>query len=565
MLLDARELPDATVLNADICIVGAGAAGISVALALRNSGLDVVLLEAGGIGDEAESQALYKGEVVDTRLHSPLDRYRQRRLGGSTTIWGGRCMPFDAIDFEPRDYIAHSGWPIRLSDLQPFYPMANRLCEAGDDAYTVQATFGDTPLRPMIEGFASEHFSTDGLERFSCPTDFGVRYRRMLETAPRVQLIYHANLTALDMNGSKTRIVSARARTLNGKSLTVMARDVVLAAGGLENVRLLLNSPGPSGAGIGNTHDAVGRYYMCHLAGTIGTLSMAPGRRGWHGYDVSEDGVYCRRRLALTAAAQHRLHTGNFIARLHHPRIPDPLHQTGVLSLLYLARFVIPYEYGKRLHGGERVGPASILAHVRNVVCDAPAIAGFLSHWVRKRTLAARKFPSIIVHPKVERYSLDFHAEQEPNAQSRVMLAEELDALGMRRLRVDWRYSPQDIETVQAALAAFAADMKSSGAGVFAYDPQEVEGEMTRYGAYGGHHIGTTRMGTDPASSVVDRNCKVHDLDNLYVCGASVFPTSSQANPTLTIIALALRLATHLTGCTPKCVELSGMEPGERT
>jgi len=292
------------------------------------------------------------------------------------------------------------------------------------------------------------------------------------------------------------------------------------------------------------------------VAGTIGALTLAEGHRAWHGYDVSDDGVYCRRRLALTPAAQRRLRAGNFIARLHHPRIPDPVHRTGVLSLLYLARFVIPYEYGKRLYGGEHAAAASTLAHARNVLCDVPAITRFLWHWSWKRTLAERKFPSIIVYPRVERYSLDFHAEQEPNAQSRVTLASEQDELGLRRLRVDWRYTRQDVGTVRIALAAFAADVAACGAGRFEYDPHEVEAEMTRYGAYGGHHIGTTRMGDDPASSVVDRDCKVHGLDNLYVGGSSVFPTSSQANPTLTVVALALRLADHLIRRSPAGVSL---------
>jgi choline dehydrogenase-like flavoprotein len=186
------------------------------------------------------------------------------------------------------------------------------------------------------------------------------------------------------------------------------------------------------------------------------------------------------------------------------------------------------------------------LAHLRNVLIDAPATAVFLMHWLRHRTLAARKFPSVIVYPRRPRYSLDFHAEQEPNPASRVRLSDARDELGMRRLHVDWRYTERDVHTVKASLAALAQAMRDSGVGSFDYAPEEVEHEMTRYGAYGGHHIGTARMGTDPADSVVDADCRLHELDNLYVSGAAVFPTSSQANPTLTIVAMALRLGDHL-------------------
>jgi choline dehydrogenase-like flavoprotein len=164
----------------------------------------------------------------------------------------------------------------------------------------------------------------------------------------------------------------------------------------------------------------------------------------------------------------------------------------------------------------------------------------------RDRVLAARKFPSVIVKSTAGHYSLDFHAEQEPCAVSRVGLSDERDALGMQRLLIDWRYTPQDVATVREAVRLLAEDIGSSGIGVFEYDPASIEVEITRYGAYGGHHLGTTRMGTDPRSSVVDANCRVHGVDNLFIAGGSVFPTSSQANPTLTIVALAVRMAQHL-------------------
>jgi len=544
MILDANSVPTGSTLQAEVCVVGAGAAGISLALSLQEAGIDVLLLESGGDQADTRNQALYAGSVADERMHSPLDRYRERRFGGSTTIWGGRCMPYDALDFEPRAQIAHSGWPIGMDALHPYYEAANKLCEAGDFAYTAEEAF-TTPRRPLIAGFKEDVFSTNTLERFSCPTDFGARYRqRLINGACRV--VQHANVGAIELDETRRQVDHIQVRTLGGTAFTVRARRFVLAAGGLETVRLLLASPGASGQGVGNARDVVGRYYMCHLAGTIGTLSFTDPRSVYHGYEMSDEGIYCRRRLALRPQVQDRLSTGNFIARLHHPRITDPAHHTGILSLLYLAKAVIPYEYGKRLHGEEKMKGGQWLAHLRNVLIDAPATAVFLTHWLRHRTLAARKFPSVIVYPRRPRYSLDFHAEQEPNPASRVSLSDARDELGMRRLHVDWRYTERDVHTVKASLAALAQSMRDSGVGSFDYAPDEVEHEMTRYGAYGGHHIGTARMGNDPADSVVDADCRLHELDNLYVSGAAVFPTSSQANPTLTIVAMALRLGDHL-------------------
>ncbi len=544
MIVDANSIPFNSILQTDICIVGGGAAGITLALSLMDSGLDVTLLESGGLSPEPLTQKLHEGVVADERLHTAPDRYRIRSFGGSTTLWGGRCMPFDEIDFEPRDYIAHSGWPIGMQDVLPYYPRANALCEAGDFAYTAASAFTRPGhgMRPMIEGFDGASYSTDTLERFSCPTDFGARYRRRLEQGP-VRVLLHANLTSIDQRDSALA-GPAHVRTLLGNVFAVRARAYVIAAGGLETARLLLASPGLSGRGLGNAHDVVGRYYMCHIAGTLGVMDLSRASAVWHGYEVSDEGIYCRRRFALRAVAQKALRAGNFVARLHHPRIPDAGHGNGILSMLYLARPFIPYEYGKRLYGDDT--DASRLAHFWNVLRDAPGTALFLLRWLRTRNLAARKFPSIIVHPRNHRYSLDFHAEQEPNPDSRVTLDDSVDALGMRRLRVDWRYTAQDVATVRLALAELASEVQASGVGSFAYEPDEVEAEMTRYGAYGGHHIGLTRMGTDARTSVVDAHCRVHEAANLYVAGPSVFTTSSQANPTLTLVALALRLADRL-------------------
>lgn len=545
MIDDALHLQGGETLETDVCIVGAGAAGITLALELGAAGLGVLVLESGGMRPEKDTQSLYEGAVADERLHSPPHRYRQRRFGGTTTIWGGRCMPFDAIDFETRDYLPFSGWPIESSALQPFYPRANELCEAGEFEYQASRAF-NRPLRPMIEGFRSEHFTTDSLERFSCPTDFGARYAQRLRNAPTVRVLLHANVTAVNFHADGRTVESLTARTLTGKELTAKAAHFVLAAGGLEIPRLLLANRTTFSAGIGNQHDVVGRYYMCHIAGTIGTLKQPGPDRIWHGYDVSDEGIYCRRRLALRPEVQRELQLGNFVARLHHPRITDPAHRTSVLSALQLAQGLISYEYGKRLHGGVRPSLSTWAAHVGNVLRRPGEVLAFAHHMARDRFLATRKFPSIIVKSTSGHYSLDFHAEQEPSPNSRVTLGAERDALGIPRALVDWHYTAGDVRTCREAIRLFASDINSSGTGVFEYDPDSVEFEMSRYGAYGGHHIGTARMGTDPRTSVVDANCRIHGLENLFIAGSAVFPTSSQANPTLTVVALALRLARHV-------------------
>ena len=546
MITDANTIQNGAQLEADVCVVGAGPAGIALALALSDRGFSVLLLESGQLHEDVKTQSLYEGEVADERLHSPPHKYRQRRLGGSSAIWGGRCMPFDPIDFETRSYIPHSGWPLTYDDLLPYYPRANALAEAGRFSYNANEALGPQAL-PLIRNFESSCVLTSGLERFSCPTHFGNRYFKRLQLAPGVQVLLGANCTAVRLHADGQSVQALEISTLAGKRFLAHPRAAVLATGGLETARLLLASHDVTPTGVGNRHDVVGRYYMCHIAGNVGMLTIhGPTHHVRHGYEVAPDGVYCRRRLSLTATEQRRLGLANAVARLHFPRITDPAHRNGVLSGLFLARKLISYEYGKRLNDGPIPTLGTYTQHLLNVATDAFDTSAFLAHWLRRRTFAERKFPSVILRNRTNRFSLEVHGEQTPQAGSRVTLSDKLDALGMPQLRVDWRYSSADIDSVGRTLDVLKQEFSQSGAGHFEYNRDTLEEDLMRFGAYGGHHIGTARMGSDIRTSVVDADCKVHSVRNLFIAGSAVFPTSSQANPTLTLIALALRLGDTL-------------------
>ena len=546
MISQADDVQGGSRLQADVCIVGAGPAGIALALALSEQGHSVLLLESGQLQAHAPTQALCEGEVADERLHSPPGKYRQRRLGGSTAIWGGRCMPFDPIDFETRSYIPHSGWPLSYDDLLPYYPRANSLAEAGRFIYDASDALAPE-AGPMIAGFDSSRILTNGLERFSCPTHFGDRYARRLEIAPNVQVLLGANCTAVRLQADGRAVRELEIRTLAGTHFRVTPNTTVLAMGGLETARLLLASQDVVPQGVGNQHDVVGRYYMCHIAGNVGTLTVhGPVGNVRHGYEISPEGIYCRRRLSVAAHEQKRLGLANAVARLHFPRITDPAHRNGVLSGLFLARKLISYEYGKRLNDGHSTGAGTYARHLLNVVADPLDTTAFLTHWLARRSFAERKFPSVILRNRTNRFSLEIHGEQIPQAHSRVTLAGTVDALGMPRLRVDWRYSQTDIDSVRGTLDVMAEEFARSGKARLEYNRQTLEDDLVRFGAYGGHHIGTARMGNDVRTSVVNADCQVHSVHNLFVAGSAVFPTSSQANPTLTLIAMSLRLADML-------------------
>jgi choline dehydrogenase-like flavoprotein len=546
MIEEAANIQNGACLQSEVCIVGAGPAGIALALDLADRGVSVLLLESGHVDSDIKTQSLYEGEVADARMHSPPDKYRQRRFGGSSAIWGGRCMPMDPIDFESRDYVPHSGWPISYEDLLPYYPAANALAEAGRFSYEADDALGALAA-PMIRGFNSAHVRTTGLERFSCPTNFGKRYQKRLQLSPQIKVLLGANCVGLKLHSDGQSVRAVEVATLQGIRFTVVSTITVLASGGLETVRLLLASNDVNPAGVGNAHDIVGRYYMCHIAGNVGQLSLnGPPSQVQHNYEISPEGIYCRRRISITAGEQRRRGLANSVARLHFPRITDPSHRNGVLSGLFLSRKLISYEYGKRLNDGKSASMGTYARHMLNVVADPLDTSAFLSHWVMRRTLADRKFPSVILRNRTNRFSLEMHGEQAPLETSRVTLSGQVDVLGMPKLRVDWRYSQSDIESLRGTLDLIAQEIGLAGVGRFEYQRETLEEDLTRFGAYGGHHIGTTRMGDDELTSVVNRDCQVHSVNNLYIAGSAVFPTSSQANPTLTLLALALRLGDKL-------------------
>ena len=547
MIKNAADIREGETLDSEVVIVGAGAAGIPMALEFAEAGFQVLLLESGEPGQNDEIQSLYSGTVTDQALHNPTDTYRQRRLGGTAAIWGGRCVPFDPIDFEKRPYLNYSGWPIKFEQLTPFFEKANDWLEAG--AYDYDARTALTPGTPeQIKGLESVRLHTNSLERFSRPTDLYIRYKRRLELHPNLRVLSGANCIGIRLSEQGGQVEHLELSTLAGTKFFAKGINYVLSVGGIETARLLLASNDVNPSGVGNDHDVVGRFYQCHIAGNVGKLTFSgPIDSIHHGYDVSPEGIYCRRRIMLTELEQKRLAVNNVVLRLHFPKIIDPSHKNGVLSSLFILKWFIRYEYAVRLKDGNEQGILHYLKHVMNIVTTPLDTLAFAFNWLRKRSLASRKFPSVILTNKSNLFSLEVHGEQEPNPESRITLTGDKDALGVPKINIDWRYTKNDISSARKTLQVFADELERTGLGKLEIDEGRFEEELMRFGAYGGHHIGTARMGVDPETSVVDENLKVHGVSNLYIASSAVFPTSSQANPTLTLLALGLRLVGHIT------------------
>ena len=529
MLDDFNTCTDSADLAADICIVGAGAAGITLARALRGKGREILLLESGGADFEAGVQDLAAGAISGFDYY-PLVDSRLRFFGGTTAIWGGRSARLDAIDFRRRDWVADSGWPFGPETLAPYYAAAERSLgldthTADDDAWR---RLGLTP--PPFDPAAL----SVNLWQFDEQADrFTLRRCQDLIDAADVRILLHATVTHIHANAAGNSVERLEIANLRGGRGQVRAGTVVLAAGGLEVPRLLLASNDVMPNGLGNAHDLVGRYFMEHPHARGGRIVTD---RPW--------------RLLHLLPRSHR-HGGRRYATLGRPAEALQEGESLLNTSFTLAARQAPDD---RMAATRRA--YDTLKHAlppdrlrRNLWRTAKQTV------VRAQEAIGPVLPWLAVKRGAKGLYAILRAEQAPNPDSRVVLTGDRDALGMPRLALDWRFRDIDRASAHGLMAALDRELQRLALGRVEINPWLRDGGpswqtdplISSHPLAGYHHMGTTRMADDPRRGVVDADARVHGLDNLYVAGSSVFPTGGWANPTLTIIALALRLADHLT------------------
>lgn len=552
MITSACEIPPDSLLQTDICIVGAGAAGITLALELADSNLDIVLLESGDYSEDDHHPTVLIGNIKTPINHYPLREARTRLLGGTTSVWGGRCIPFDPIDFEYRDYVPFSGWPVSWEELQQYYKRAHIFCECGEYSYSVGEALPSAP-KSVTEHFTDGAITAQNIERWSMPTHFGKAYLERLKSTENLRVLLNATCSHIAATPGNSEIEHISVCTKPGQpGFRVKARNYILAGGGLEVTRLLLASNDVCPDGLGNESGLLGRLYMGHISGSIARAHFrGDPRKTIYNFERDRDDTYCRRRFWINPAAQKQQRLLNTVFWLENPPMADASHQNAILSMAYLA-LTAPIL-------GRHLAPASIrqattsrgissskFQHFMNVVRGLPSIAGYMPGFIYRRYFARRKLPGFFLPSGSNTYDLHFHAEQIPSLESRVTLSGKTDALGIPVLEVDYRYADQDLESVLRAHELFKQHLESTDSGTLDFTTQDPTTYILQHSRDGIHQIGTTRMSTSPKEGVVDKNCRVHGTTNLYVASSSVFPTSSQANPTLTIVAFAIRLADTL-------------------
>jgi choline dehydrogenase-like flavoprotein len=542
---------------ADVVVIGAGPAGISLSLKTAAAGLRTVLIESGGQRREDFPQSLADTTHYDPSRHAPMTDATRRQVGGASVIWGGRIVPYDPVDFDHRAHITGSDWPVTYEEVRPYFAEASRLCYSGEPVFSsheIPALRGET----LVPGLPDGDVLTTSLERWSLPTNFGREYRKRLLSSPRLRLM--TGVTAVEIvtaeDGRSVRCI--RGRRADGSEVVLQGRSYVLACGGLETTRLLMASNRNHRDGIGNHSDKLGRFYMGHISGKIANVQFTTDpRRTLYDYSRDREGVYLRHRFSISREAQHRERLTNVVGWLANPPIADPSHGSGVLSFAYLAlssplfgRYFAADAIRKANVGTD--GRSNTWRHVLNMARDAPATAAFVPTFAVRRFMLHRRVPGFFVRSRSNRYPLHYHGEQVPNSSSRVTLAKDADALGLRKLVIDLRFSEQDVDGVLRAHEMWDSHLRRHRCGHLEYTASDPAAAVWKQATDGFHQAGTTRMSAHSNDGVVDPDLLVHGVSNLYIASGSALPTSSQANTTFMIVVFALRLADHLIEAIPQ-------------
>jgi choline dehydrogenase-like flavoprotein len=513
--LNALTAPEGLTLDAEVCIVGAGPAGISLAHALQARGIQCALIESGGYPPGAESQELNLAETSGD-LHQDLRLARARGAGGTAALWNtmfrgarfAKYLPLDPIDFEVREWIPWSGWPFGRIALESCYHRAQAVCGLGPFDYGGRA-WSDLSAPLLSRGSGS---LVQSVYHYGPADRFTVALPAKLAASSSVTWLHGATVTGLEATANGDRIIAVRWAALCGIEGRVRAARFVLAAGAIENARLLLaHAPAANGDGW------LGRGFMEHpvdasleLSSRDPALAATP---GFFGAREAGRGIVVG-RIGLSADLLRSESLPNASLRLLRESEPVLMRSPGFRSV---ARRLVPFPAWRR-----RIGDA-----------------------IRRRS-------GRIPPGGATRHRVLLDLEQPPHRENRIRLSDQRDRLGQQRAVVDWRWRGGDEAGRQRIREVFARELERGGAGRL-----QVSRETALDPAIH-HHAGTTRMHPDPALGVVDGELRVHRMENLYVTGASVFPTAGVANPTLTVVALSLRLADHLSGSSRKKIASTG-------
>lgn len=544
MLIDAR-LSEIQSITKDVCIIGSGPAGLSLAREFICQNVEVCLLESGGTAPDPQVRELADGLTVGEPIIPPIVA-GHRQIGGNSNMWsvklgngqvGVRYVPLDEIDFEKRDWIPNSGWPFDKAHLTPYYERAQRICHSGPFVYHPDFWEDDHAKRLPLDESQIE----TGMFQFGPSRAFHQQCREELTRSNNITIYSNATVVEVEANEVGKMATRVRVACLDGKQFWVSAKIFVLACGGFENARLLLMSNRQQQTGLGNQYDVVGRYYNDHPLVMGGRFIPADPNLFNKAalYDLRQVvGFPVMGHLKLSKEVLQQEQLLNLSAVLF-PR-PSLRQVKAFESLKHLAKTALSNEiprnasahFLKTLLGLDYLTQAAYLALTKK----QPFLPVFAHGGWSELPKNQNRFKAFeIIH----------QIEQSPEASNRVTLSGERDALGCPKMVVHWQWSRDDAERISRAQGLIAKELHRAGLGEFHVEQEDGLPKIVRPSGTV-HLMGTTRMHEDPKQGVVDANCQVHGFSNLFIAGCSVFPTGGYANPTLTIVALSLRLGDHI-------------------
>lgn len=509
MHIDARNLPNNSTIEGDICIIGAGTAGISIALDWINTPHKVILLEGGGFEYDAQVQDLYDGKTTGQRYY-PLRSTRLHYFGGTTGHWGGMCSPLDNIDFIKRDWVPESGWPISKKDLDPFYVKAHEKLQLGP--YNYDLNYWQKEL-PNLNPFPLDNKVIWNKMWQYNQARYGDLYADTIINAKNIHLYTYANVVDIITNNMITDTKEVIVKNHAEKTHKVRAKHYILACGAIQNARLLLASNSQAPRGLGNDNDIVGRYFMEHLEHKSAELWLAkpfPTDLYTWEYGVNNPSA----ELAITEKTQ----TENRILN-------------GTVSLYALT---LSQNLESEMDVWSNKDPRKSLDSFINSLTNAIEASEKVTEGSISRA-----------------FSLNTRIEQAPNPNSRVTIGTEKDKLGVPKTKLNWELTELDKKSIRRIYQLLGQQFGISEIGRVRLEEflrDENDNSWPEGLNAGWHHMGTTRMGDDPKKGVVNANCQIHGISNLYVAGSGCFVTSGAPNPTLTLVALSLRLSDYVKG-----------------
>lgn len=536
MIVDGSTLPSGFETEHDLCVVGSGIAGMLLVMELAQAYRDICIIESGAWKPDDATQSLYALNSIGY----PIRKHYQSRIryfGGSCNIWAGRAMLYNESDLMPRPWLGSVSWPIDYAELDRYYASAAGYLNLPSYEKLKPMTWQSRLSDFELSLFHSGNFKTNISLFAKAPARFGykTKYFKKVRNSAKITLYIKSNVVNLRLSDSLSHVACIDVACLGGVRYTIKPKKIVLACGGLENTRILMASDKQMSGGIGNQNGLLGRYYMDHPRAVFGRVKLTKKIKLDHLLGIPVTGGKMQLGIALSDKIQARE------ALLNNYLTLEPCYSIGNMKL-YESFVKLMKRLLRKGYSGKRFDfKNQEMAEVPEMIyllTPKELLPHFMYYTYYRYSRIVKNVFTNLTHLSIVNYS-----EQEPNIASRVYLDSEKDSLGMPRLVLDWKVSDRSLRSSLRLMHLLDEHFRRYEEGHIEQDLAEIK-ELPFTDA--SHHLGTTRMSANAKTGVVDANCKVHGVDNLYIAGSSVFPTAGHANPTLTIAAMSLRLADYL-------------------